>query len=483
MASATINHKTLNRWVSRIIPLVLLGIVGYVTWVVVVLVCSRYTRGVLCLLQADLHPVKYLLKPPTSLHTPRHGAAIALLVLYIFLLLLMSMTYFRLVYIVTSDPGYVERSAQWYAQQEHKQKTKASRTGSRIRKHSSEKGSQRNGSLAGNGYTSAAAPSSNSISEQRPSLKDFFKQEVFICQGDGRPVFCSRCQNWKPDRAHHCREVDRCVRKMDHYCPWVGGIVSETSFKFFIQFVGWTAIFCIFNLILMAVLTAEYVRDLGTTNPHWVATLGFAALFGLFAIGMTGSSLQFAIVNTTTIENLSRKSVVYQLAIHMPQPPQEPPVFPTITFSTAQSTEHSTAPSNATKTFAILHSKPGENPWDLGAYENFKSVMGEHWIDWLLPIKYSPCCDHQKHNGQFAMGSVVQRMRREAGIMPYTNEEKPHRSRKHRRRRRSSAKSSRKWQNEKVTTDEETNLSQRHDRIANGHGGHEDGVHSNTIST
>ena len=40
----------------------------------------------------------------------------------------------------------------------------------------------------------------------------------------------------------------------------VGGVVSETSFKFFVQFVGWTAVYCIFNLIVAAYFLAEYRR-------------------------------------------------------------------------------------------------------------------------------------------------------------------------------------------------------------------------------
>ena len=43
----------------------------------------------------------------------------------------------------------------------------------------------------------------------------------------------------------------------------VGGVVSETSFKFFIQFVGWTAIYCFFNLIVAAYFLAEYRRKVG----------------------------------------------------------------------------------------------------------------------------------------------------------------------------------------------------------------------------
>lgn len=35
------NQKVANRWIARIIPLVLVGIVGYGTWVIIVLVCGK----------------------------------------------------------------------------------------------------------------------------------------------------------------------------------------------------------------------------------------------------------------------------------------------------------------------------------------------------------------------------------------------------------------------------------------------------------
>ena len=156
---------------------------------------------------------------------------------------------------------------------------------------------------------------------------------------------------------------------------------------------------------------------------------------------MTGSSLQFALINTTTIENLSRRTIVWTLAVHMPKLPETSTGFRTVSFSTATLNTGSDArceeqTSGAIKTFAILHTKPGENPFDLGPYQNFKMVMGDHWYDWLLPVRCSPCCDHDRRDGQFAMGPVVQRMRAEAGIASpeELSNEKMHRKPKRRRR-------------------------------------------------
>jgi len=32
---------------------------------------------------------------------------------------------------------------------------------------------------------------------------------------------CSKCEAVKPPGAHHCRICGRCIKKMDHHCPWL----------------------------------------------------------------------------------------------------------------------------------------------------------------------------------------------------------------------------------------------------------------------
>lgn len=413
---ATQAQKRVNLTVSRIIPPVLLGAVVYASYAVTKPLCIDYL----------IHPL------PSYNRASRVGAGAAILAVYYVLLIPMVATYIRLLYNVLGSPGYLPFGAERVKadsglRRKHSHRKRRRRKSSSRKARDAEKREPVEVDIE-SGMNDHAGGKAFQL--DLAGLESFYTKDVFVCQEDGRPPYCSTCCQFKTDRAHHCREVDRCVRKMDHFCPWVGGVVSETSFKFFIQFLVYTAMFCAFTLIVTAYFTAELKRQTGSVNPYWCVCIGLSGLFELFSAGMTLSSVQLAMLNITTIENLNRHSVVWTFAIRVPEhllrrlwTPDSPwaPTFRMVSYPLEPSAPNqSPSDSSAERhVFAILHTLPGENPFDLGSkLKNVQQVMGYSVTDWLLPLKHSPCADHSSSESAFALGPVVTRIKQEAGLIP-----------------------------------------------------------------
>lgn len=361
---------------------------------------------------------------------------------------------------VTRHPGLVPRGSHWYKEQQSKSRLRQSRSRQRHRRSSEEPKGFESGSSE-EGQTAEAVTNTIAL-DANLEVENFWQREVFTCGYDGRPAFCSTCYNWKPDRAHHCSELDRCVLKMDHFCPWVGGVVGETSFKNFVQFTFWAALLCTHILVSIAYYFAQRKSTDGSINVHWAVILGISGLFLLFSAGMCMSSLQFVFINSTTIENLSRKRKVWYLAVHIPphilqqidergrsnlrlitypRPALEQfqllgrtgvDSSPQAGDNNPQS-ETVESQSPAKRTFAILETTPGSNPFDLGWKHNFVDLMGHSLLDWLLPIHYPPCTRHDTNESFYKMSSIVDQLKHEARISNHNNRERS----RHRRRRRS----------------------------------------------
>lgn len=176
--------------------------------------------------------VDCLLRPSSQVaHTSRPAAAIVILVLYFLLLIPVAVCYFRLLQTVVVNPGYIARGPQWHEglqrrgpQNRSRRPVQWGRPSAGSQEKSSHLTSHQGiggGELIGRDYAQTTAPFQeiDGIAIGN-GVEEFWTRDIFVCDAEGKPRFCSTCLNFKSDRAHHCKEVDRCVRKMDHYCPW-----------------------------------------------------------------------------------------------------------------------------------------------------------------------------------------------------------------------------------------------------------------------
>ncbi|ESU14361.1 palmitoyltransferase PFA5 [Fusarium graminearum PH-1] len=324
-----------TRWIARLLPFFMLMLVGYATYDVVVYCCVEYF-------------IQEIRKTAT---------AIVLIVFYTIFFILMVAAYIRCYVTIQFNTGFVP----WTAAREAAE-------------------SERNERSTNGGDVESLQWSPADTNPDSPGLEAFYSKDVFICESDGLPKWCSECRSWKPDRAHHSSEYGRCVYKMDHVCPWMGGIISETSLRFVFQ-------------------------------------------------------------NITNVD-LFRKNQTFRLAVRVPTGTRSTDQFTTITYPLSPPGDDSRAPGTAhsngvdqsdgagsiatnrmaardqraKRTFAILQTQSGENPWHVGYRNNFKSVMGETIFEWFLPLRHSPCTRHDSMVSDYEFGPLVEELKRRYGL-------------------------------------------------------------------
>lgn len=83
--------------------------------------------------------------------------------------------------------------------------------------------------------------------------------------GDSEWTVCTRCETYRPPRAHHCRICKRCIRRMDHHCPWINNCVGERNQKFFLQFLVYVALMAVYSIGLVV---GTWVYPCATCAPE-----------------------------------------------------------------------------------------------------------------------------------------------------------------------------------------------------------------------
>ncbi|XP_036406624.1 zf-DHHC domain-containing protein isoform X1 [Megalops cyprinoides] len=135
---------------------------------------------------------------------------------------------------------------------------------------------------------------------------------------------CSRCETYRPPRAHHCRVCQRCIRRMDHHCPWINNCVGELNQKYFIQFLFYTGLASLYSIVLVVSAWVWRIRteregdgerDKETSEApskhlivaHYIILLVEAVLFGVFVMVIFYDQLVSIITDETPIEQMKNR--------------------------------------------------------------------------------------------------------------------------------------------------------------------------------
>jgi len=171
---------------------------------------------------------------------------------------------------------------------------------------------------------------------------------------DGTVRICrkSKPAMYKPDRAHYCRVMQRCVLKMDHFCPWLNNCIGFYNHKFFVLFVAYMALITVFMVFVMTPVFVNIVSNmeqitLDLKDQEFHVSLTYLMLC-LLSVGLSAFFVFHAylvLFNYTTIEFLEKRGC---------QPPPD-----------------------------------HVNRYHLGPVGNVCSVFGSNPLTWWLPVRWT----------------------------------------------------------------------------------------------
>ncbi|XP_041359994.1 palmitoyltransferase ZDHHC20-B-like isoform X2 [Gigantopelta aegis] len=161
----------------------------------------------------------------------------------------------------------------------------------------------------------------------------------------GCPRYCDKCKCIKPDRCHHCSVCGMCILKMDHHCPWVNNCVGFTNYKFFVLFLGYGLLYCLYIASTSLKYFIQFweggIGSSGTGRFHILFLFFVSIMFGISLISLFGYHLYLSTHNRSTLE-----------AFRAP----------------------------------IFQSGPDKDGFSLGSRGNFQEVFGDKRMFWFLPM-------------------------------------------------------------------------------------------------
>ncbi|KAM9926918.1 hypothetical protein OXX80_010451 [Metschnikowia pulcherrima] len=218
--------------------------------------------------------------------------------------------------------------------------------------------------------------------------------------------WCNKCKNYKPERAHHCRNCNICVLQMDHHCPWTNNCVGHGNMPHFIRFLVWVIFTTGYTLCELVKRGAVFYKDMHLpaylirkseltavillTPLDAFVFLSVLVLFIRCILHLASGKSQIEVWEFERIESQFHTERLWlkirnnYRIIHQ----KEMPKLTSWNVSSAhhnsmelneigQDTDESIVPSNFTPDDLIF-------PYDLGFYENLRQSLGQPWT-WMLP--------------------------------------------------------------------------------------------------
>ncbi|KAN0006971.1 hypothetical protein ACTFIU_005164 [Dictyostelium citrinum] len=181
----------------------------------------------------------------------------------------------------------------------------------------------------------------------------------------GKNRKCTKCSLNKPDRCHHCSKCKRCILKMDHHCPFINNCVGYFNYKFFVLFLMWSTILCLFVLCTTSANLKNLLQQGSDSIVLGIVSI-IALVFGLGLFVFTMTHIKYILHNETTIEHFEKNNKN----------------------SNNNNINNNNNKGNLGRDDSYEKGNDGSrtNIYNIGYKKNFCQVFGKNPLTWFLPI-------------------------------------------------------------------------------------------------
>lgn len=274
--------------VSRLLPISVLGLIGY-----------------------SLYAYSYVYSYKTVyLRHGRHGVSIALIVLFSFFSFLVLVDWFL---ILVVGPGKVTKTRPYILNNETQNNNDPNNNNDNL--NTSSNNTNAHATTNANNNTNTIFNTNTDACDLEQGLDYNPNTPVkpppaFMSDPSGYPLWCSTCQQLKPDRVHHSAELGYCVDKMDHLCNWLGAVIGRQNYRYFILLQ--VHFLCAITLVFTSV--PVYFRDMfrpryaggssGGDRAHMIVLFAISGLWMAILVPFLLTHIKYTMNNTTTLELL-----------------------------------------------------------------------------------------------------------------------------------------------------------------------------------
>lgn len=160
---------------------------------------------------------------------------------------------------------------------------------------------------ASNGYRLTKNTDTVSLlSAERPTYEDSLyllnPPDIFECDPNGLPFWCSACSSLKLLRSHHSSLTTKCIPFFDHYCSFIGSTIGKRNYGPFMIFVICAEVMLLFTSITVII----YGGIWNSLNAAFIVLVVITGTFAILVGNLLFNQISDLFNGETTLERMHR---------------------------------------------------------------------------------------------------------------------------------------------------------------------------------